>query len=98
MKVNWRLLYIFRIGLFLCHMCNGYVMYIVAIQLYTSVDLTAALSTGVSTMSSWAQLWVQDTKGNTLTKCTATLRGFWQDFDAKMSLSLDQKGSKGWNL
>ena len=42
------------------HMCNNYVTYIVTIQLL--VDLMAALSTGVATMSNLAQLRIQDTE------------------------------------
>ena len=41
-------------------MCNNYVMYLVAMRLLA--DLMAALSTGVATTSSLAQLQVQDTE------------------------------------
>ena len=42
------------------HMCNNYITYIVAMQLYFSQLWTAASSTGVANVSSLAQLRVQD--------------------------------------
>ena len=41
-------------------MCNNYITYIVAMQLYFSQLRTAALGTGVANVSTLAQLRVQD--------------------------------------
>ena len=44
------------------HVRNIHIMYILAMRLYFSRLQTAALSTGVATMSTLAQLQVRDTK------------------------------------
>jgi len=65
-KIN--LLYVFRACLSFVlqdrcvstyHVCNNYIMYIVAMQLYLSTALQFEHSTGVATMSSVAQLRVR---------------------------------------
>jgi len=49
--------------------CNNYITYIVAMRLYLSQPRTAALSTGVATMSSLAQLRDRDTKKKGQRRC-----------------------------
>ena len=65
-----KIAYVFCTCLFVCwffcwcipiyHVCNNYITYIVAMQLYFSQLWTAASSTGVANVSSLAQLRVQD--------------------------------------
>jgi len=52
------------------HVHNNYIMHIVALLLYFSRLRTVALSTGIATMSSLVQLWVQDTEKQRQHRCT----------------------------